>query len=139
MLLDCVMPEAVFDTVMSNLAKVWDDFIFAIVLHDSLSNIHKLHVPRFLALMESRGHFSDRCLGLHPLRCRCGNHTRESGRLLGTLAAPIWLQAGGTRSSRRSRVAALSHCVESVGLVGFGMIVGDLRQERSSVGRAFKG
>ena len=63
-LLDCVMPEAVFDTVMSSLAKVLGDFIFVIVLYDSLSNFHKLHVPRFLAVKELRGHFSDRCLGL---------------------------------------------------------------------------
>ena len=57
------MPEAVFDTVMCSLAKVLDDFIFVIVLHDSWSNIHELHVPRFLAMKELRGHFSDCCLG----------------------------------------------------------------------------
>ena len=57
------MPETVFDTVMYSLAKVLDDFIFVIVLHDLLSNIHKLQVPRFLAMKELRGHFSDRCLG----------------------------------------------------------------------------
>ena len=86
-----------------------------------------MHLSRFLRLALQ-----------HPLQYRRCDHTRESGRLLSTLAASIWSQARGTRSIRRSRVAALSQCVESVGLGGFGTIIGNFLQERSGVGRAFK-